>query len=613
MVIGLGSRSSLPLLLSVVLLSAPAFAGSPPLHPAVDFHDDHGDSGGGNTSGAAPPAQGATACVGGFAGAYPCKNVDLLSFLPLDQMGGEGGTRGSDLWGWTDPQTRREYALMVLSHGASFVDVTDPTRPRWLGFLPSQSGRASGNRDVRVYGDYAYIVADAVGPHGMQIFDLKRLRNVSSPKTFAADHVYTDVETVHNIDINVETGFAYLVGSNTCNGGLHMVDLRQDPLRPRNAGCYSNSGTNGAVAYVHDTQCVIYRGPDLRFAGRELCFASNVNALTIFDVTDKSAVRVVARQSYTGNAYCHQGWLTEDHRYFLMDDEGDEVTKGHNTRTYLWDVTDPANPLQFAHYDHSTQSTDHDQYIHQGYVYQGNYSAGLRILDVARVAEGALDEIGYFDIVPESDDPTVAGAWGAYPFFKSGIVLVAGQAQGLYVVRRSDLAEPGKPCDPDAQTLCLAKKRFKLEVDWANQFDGSTGRGRAIQGDGGASGYFSFGDPANLELMVKVLDDGAHWKLYYGQLTNLGISIRVTDTETGIVRSFGNGPNNCGGIVDLAASDGHGHSEAPVWLGADPTAGTLRGEGIAADVALAPVFSSAKGKGGCSRSPDSLCLLSNRF
>ncbi|HEX5717768.1 MAG TPA: choice-of-anchor B family protein [Thermoanaerobaculia bacterium] len=581
------------------LLAGPA-AGMPPM----ERHDDHSGGNGGPT-GAPTEAQAATPCVNGFAGTFPCKNVDLLSFLPLDQMGA-AGAQGSDIWGWTDPQTGREYALMVVSNGASFVDVTDPTQPRYLGFMLTRTA-SSSNRDVRVYRDWAYVVADAVGAHGMQIFDLKRLRGVTTPQTFTPDNVYTEVNTVHNLDINTATGFAYLVGSNTCNGGLHIADLRADPVRPRFVGCYSKN-TDGAVAYIHDIQCVAYRGPDSRFAGRELCFASNVNALTILDVTDKGSVSEVARKGYTGNTYCHQGWLTEDHRYFLMDDEGDEGRNGHNTRTYLWDVRDLTDPKNFANHNHSTRAIDHDQYVHEGFVYQGNYRAGLRILSVANVAQGQLEEFGYFDVVPADDEPFFSGAWGAYPFFRSGIILVPGMEQGLFVLRRSDVAAPTGPCKAGDQTLCLADKRFTVEVDWDNQFDGSSGRAKVVNG-----GFFSFGDPSNLELMVKILDDGSHWQLYYGQLTNLGFSLRVTDTETGKVSLFANGPNNCGGIAELGASDGHGHSESAVWLGADPTRISRTGEGISDEDALVPVYEAAKKKGACVKGKDGLCLLSNRF
>ena len=596
------------LFLSFCLLAAlfpVPVSGTPPLHPVFEFHEDEG-KGDGTVSVAPPLAQGATRCVNGFAGAYPCRNVDLLSFLPRTEMGA-GDNQGSDIWGWTDPASGKEYALMVFANGASFVDVSIPTEPRWLGYLPTRTS-SSANRDIRVYRDWAYIAADSVGAHGMQIFDLKRLRTVDTPQTFSPDFVYTDVDTVHNIDINVETGFAYLVGSNTCSGGLHMVDLRADPVHPRFVGCYQRSG-DGAVSYIHDTQCVIYRGPDQRYFGRELCFASNVNALAILDVSDKSAVRQIARVGYPGNSYAHQGWLTEDHRYFLMDDEGDERRTHGKTRTYLWNVQNLANPIQFATYEHATGAIDHDQYIHQGFTYQGNYRAGLRILDVSGASEGRLQEVGYFDIVPEDDEPVFSGAWGAYPFFKSGIILVPGMEQGLYILRRGSDQPPG-PCKPGAQTLCLAKKRFRVEVDWNNQFDGSSGRGVAVKGSDQA-GYFSFGDKSNLELMVKILNDGAHWQLYYGQLTNLGFTIRVTDTETGGTTTHRNGPNNCGGVAEIGVSDGHGHDEA-TWLGADPSALSRPGKGISESVSLDPVFEPAKGKNAC-KSADGLCLLNSRF
>ena len=593
-------------LVGVIFLAAPARAGTPPL----ELHDDHGEGEGGGITGAPPPGQGPTPCVNGFAGIYPCKNVDLLSLLPLAEMGanaasaGVAAGKGSDIWGWTDPQTGREYALMVLSNGASFVDVTDPTSPRFLGFMPSESGLFSGNRDVRVYKDHAYVVADSVGRHGMQVFDLARLRKITKPQALEPDSVFSGIDTVHNIDINVETGYGYLVGSNDCAGGLYVIDLR-DPAKPVKAGCYSEAG------YIHDTQCVVYRGPDQRFAGREICFASNVSHLTILDVTDKANIRQLASKTYAGVRYCHQGALSEDHRYFVMDDEGDETNFRHNTRTYLWDVGDLTDPKNFANYDHSTRATDHDQYVHEGHVYQGNYSAGLRILGLARIGQGELDEVGYFDIVPDSDEPGFSGAWGAYPYFKSGTILVPGREQGLYLLRRSDRVAPGEPCEPGPQTLCFADRRFRVEVDWSNQFDGSAGTARAV-GGGGTAGYFAFGDPSNLELMVKVLDDGSHWRLYYGQLTNLGFSIRVIDTETGRATSYGNGRNNCGGIVELAPSDGHGHWQAPAWLGADPATISRPGDGIPEQVSLEPVFAPArKARGTCPK--DNACLLGNRF
>ena len=88
----------------------------------------------------------------------------------------------------------------------------------------------------------------------------------------------------------------------------------------------------------------MYPYPDARYAGRELCLASNQDRLVVVDVTDKAAPRALSAATYPGWGYTHQGWLTEDHRYFLMDDEGDEGRNKHNTRTYLWDVRDLTDP-----------------------------------------------------------------------------------------------------------------------------------------------------------------------------------------------------------------------------------------------------------------------------
>ena len=58
------------------------------------------------------PRMGQRPCVHGFAGPFPCDRVDLMSFLPMDEIGGGPGSifggPGNDVWGWTDPQTGKE-------------------------------------------------------------------------------------------------------------------------------------------------------------------------------------------------------------------------------------------------------------------------------------------------------------------------------------------------------------------------------------------------------------------------------------------------------------------------------------------------------------------------
>lgn len=370
------------------------------------------------------PAAAATTCSGGQAAGYPCRNVDLLAFLPLSQM---GGSQANDIWGWTDPGTGREYALVGRRNGTSFVDVSNPESPVYLGNLPAHQNRTAIWRDIKVYRDHAFIVADVSG-HGMQVFDLTRLRGVSSPQTFGADAHYGLFGNSHNIAINEQTGYAYAVGSNTCSGGLHMVNIA-NPKAPANAGCFSSDG------YTHDTQCVIYRGPDSAYSGREICVNSNEDTVTIVDVTSKSSPRQIVRASYSGRQYTHQGWLTEDHRYFLLDDELDESRNRTRTRTFVFDLADLDAPRHIGTYTSSVAATDHNQYVRGGYSYQANYRSGLRILDLRNIASGSLSEAGYFDVYPSSNSASMNGAWSVYPYFASGTVVVSGIEQGLFVLR----------------------------------------------------------------------------------------------------------------------------------------------------------------------------------
>ncbi len=366
-------------------------------------------------------------CADGMAGNYPCQNVDLLGHLSHAAMG--GGT-GNDIWGWTDPLDGTEYALIGSTTGTSFIDLSDPFNPIYLGRLPSHNGISSIWRDMKVYANHAFIVADGNNGHGMQIFDLTQLRTVVSPPvTFSNSAHYNQIQDAHNVVINEQTGYAFLVGgTNSCSSGLHMVDI-STPTSPAFAGCFSTDG------YTHDAQCVIYNGPDVTHQGKEICFNSNEDTLTIADVTTKTLPIQLSRTGYSGRGYTHQGWLTEDHTYFLLSDELDEQNSGHNTRTYIWDVSDLDSPSLIGNYTAANASIDHNMYVREEYVFQSNYSSGLRILDISNVSSGILSEEAFFDTYPANNNVNFNGQWSNYPYFDSGIIIANDRQNGLFVLR----------------------------------------------------------------------------------------------------------------------------------------------------------------------------------
>lgn len=372
-------------------------------------------------------------CVNGFAGHYSCRNVDLLAFLPVTLF---GDFAANTLWGWTDPLTEQEIVIAGVNNGTVFVDITTPTAPRYLGKLPSRTGRSTW-RDMKVYGDHAFIGSDMNGAHGMQIFDPTRLRALTgtTPITLTADAHYDGFADSHNLVINEETGYLFAVGTNTCSGGLHMVDIR-NPTAPQFAGCYRDDG------YVHDAQCVLYRGPDAARHGREICINASAATLAVVDVTNKAAPVRLSSTIYPGLGYVHQGWLTDDHRYLLLNDEFDERFNAHNARTYIFDMADLTRPMRTGFYEAQNPAVDHNLYISGTLVYEANYTSGLRILRLGNLAQARLHEVAFFDTYPGSDAPEFTGAWSPYPFFASGVVAVNTIDRGLFLLRPTIPDEP---------------------------------------------------------------------------------------------------------------------------------------------------------------------------
>ena len=374
-------------------------------------------------------------CENGMAGIYPCNNYDLLGQISTFILSGNSQADGSDIWGWTDPVNQKEYAIFALTNSTAFVDITNPYQPLFLGRLMTNSG-TSYWRDVKIYNNHAFIVADNVGAHGMQVFDLTRLRNLTSiPATFTADTTFNGVDSCHNIVINENEGVAYLVGCSNNGGGPIFVDIT-NPLNPTYLGEYATAG------YSHDAQVVTYNGPDTDYTGHQIYVGSNGNTdqVVILDVTDKNNIIQISNFSYPQTAYAHQGWFTEDQAFFILGDEVDEMTYGFNTKTLVFDFTDLDNPSLSSTYFGTTPAIDHNGYVKGDEYYLANYRAGLRVLDISNISasSNALVETGYFDSYPADDNPDFNGAWSVYPYFESGNIIIGDIDAGLLIVRKSN-------------------------------------------------------------------------------------------------------------------------------------------------------------------------------
>jgi choice-of-anchor B domain-containing protein len=335
----------------------------------------------------------------------------LLSGSSLAQVSSNVTFRGqlsypndlADIWGWRNPADGKEYALVGLTNGFSIVDVSDPTNPVQLHFVP---GANTLWRDVKTWGNYAYVTNEGSG--GLLIVNMSGLPGSITTNTWNGGVGFS---TAHNIFID-ENGIAYLCGSNGSLGTL-FLDVDANPTNPPIVGSYT-------TRYVHD---LYVRGDTMWTA------EINNGIFSVVDVSNKAAPVVRATQSTTSN-FTHNLWLTDDGQYLFTTDE----VNGANVDAY--DVSDLTDIRRLDTFRPGTGpgSIPHNTFVIGDFLVTAWYRDGLRVTDASRPDN--MIEVGWYDTSPLSGSG-FNGAWGVYPYLPSGNALVTDIEQGLFVLTPS--------------------------------------------------------------------------------------------------------------------------------------------------------------------------------
>ena len=344
---------------------------------------------------------------------FTSENIQLKSWLPLNEL--DGADSGNDCWGYVS-SSGREYALMGTSSGTVIVEITNPGNAQVVASL---DGPNSLWRDIKTYGTYMYAVSEGGG--GIQVFNLADIDNGNVQTLNSAGSGST-----HNVVIDTQSGFLYRTGG--VASGMYIYSLA-NPAAPVQVGSWTDR-------YIHDAQIVTYTdGP---FAGRQIAFCCagfsggwSDTGLTIVDVTNKSNTFVVSQAYYSNAAYSHQGWLSEDRKYFYLNDELDEQDFGGNTTTRVIHVEDIENPSFVGTFSTGRPAIDHNLYTHNGYIFEANYRSGLHVFDATNPTNPT--HYGYFDTYPANDNASFNGLWSVYPYFPSGTVVGSDLERGLFV------------------------------------------------------------------------------------------------------------------------------------------------------------------------------------
>ena len=447
-----------------------------------------------------------------FKGPFPeTKNMEFLSQIDPEDLGALPvpgvWAKGmmNDLWGWTSPNGE-EYALATNSGGIAIVRVTDPANPVFLGKIQSQDPLNFGNiwGDPATFGNYAYFVTE-IDDSSIVILDMSGLDDLGpalspdsllpAPVNFVAPGGY---DGSHNVQINVDSGYAYLAGVHLKEGAANnacgaesparfntlILDLNSDPWNPGVAACVDNAGE-------HDFYVVNYTGPDADHQGKEIAFVfdgrdregqamgSPVGGKTlIWDVTDKNNIIELASFRVPDLVFSHNGWTTAEQDFLFIGDEIDELvqagwafsfvfaqpvadpTNKPQTGTYIIDIRDLDNPIFFDRYEDGTVGLDHNFVVEGDKLYIASYTSGTRVIQIDRDGNGdvSLSPNAVMDTEPrlqenilnikqeEKFSSAFLGQWGIYAFPDSDTVIASDINNGLIVMKLSDEPCKGIKC-----------------------------------------------------------------------------------------------------------------------------------------------------------------------
>lgn len=359
---------------------------------------------------------------------FPRSGIDLRSWISLTEFD-QTTDAANDCWGYVSP-SGREYALIGLSIGTAFVEVTDPANAQIVDVI---AGPTSDWRDIKTYQQFAYAVSEGGG--GIQVFDLSQ---IDSGVVSLANTVTTGgrLET-HDVAINTESGRLYRAGGggNSPVNGLRIYSLA-DPSAPTFLGAWHDR-------YCHDAQIVTWTEPPHVGVEVAFCYANDATnagnpGIEILDVSDPANIDVIGSINLSlppifshPAYYAHQGWLSPDRRYVYFNDEVDEAETGNPTTTRVIDVSDLSNPIQVAIFTNGNTALDHNLYTRGKLIFESNYRSGLRVFSASDPL--APVEIAYFDTYPDDDNANYNGLWSVYPYLPSGTIIGSDIEKGLFV------------------------------------------------------------------------------------------------------------------------------------------------------------------------------------
>lgn len=342
----------------------------------------------------------------------------------------------NDCWGYTAPDGK-EYALLGVRSGTSIIEITDQGTLREVAFIPNPGGNSSW-KDIKTYRNFAYVVNEFEG--GLQIINLSQL-----PVTATLAATYTGFPTSHNIYI--DTARALLYAEGTSSQPVRVLSL-ENPTSPVQLSFFGPPSQSIHDIYARGNRAYVSDGT-----------GPLGTSYSVYNVSNP-AMPVLLKQFFVpSGGYAHNAWLSDDGNYLMTTEE----TVGKTVK--VWNVSD-LDAVQMTGEYLAPLGLAHNTHIKGNYAYISHYKDGLRIVDISNPANPT--ETGHYNTYIGNLSGVFHGAWGAYPFFASGRVLISDMETGLTVVHFAGAVVADVQGD---ESLPLG---FTLQQNFPNPFNPST-------------------------------------------------------------------------------------------------------------------------------------------
>jgi choice-of-anchor B domain-containing protein len=338
----------------------------------------------------------------------------------------------SNCWGYTSTDGK-EYAIVGSKLATNIYDVSDCGNPILKASITD--GLDTRWREYKVYKNYLYSVSELDGGSsiysGLKMFDLSQVANgtVTYSNAVNTDSFFTNG---HTLSIDTATSRLYISGTSVANMIVYQ-------LNPNNIKPTLLKKQSLPYGYVHDLYVI-----------NDTVYASHGNAgfaCYKFQRNPDTLILLGYNGDFSGK-YNHSSWPHPrfPHIYYCTHEYPSgipmvayEIMNNNPTGVSIFRRKEFKDPLGLAIDTSYKNSIYHNPHARDNELYISAYNDGVVIYDISEplnpIKAAHYDSYTAAPTIQSGGYTGYDGAWGVYPYFKSGCHIVSDGQTGMHTFK----------------------------------------------------------------------------------------------------------------------------------------------------------------------------------